>query len=486
MGTVRRSHAAWALLLAGGWLHGRGFSGWAAGWGVEVPSIFWGLAGALLAGAAVQAMATLLWLPLSWRVSLKRHKLARTLAAAHGVALLATAFLAGPLGGGRALISGAALGTAAALALLGRAVGVDLIYALAACGGLLAAGFLLPAWLFERLGPAWGLAAAGPCAFLAAALFAVLAWPPARLPSRIGPAIFPGLFVVAAGTAWHGFIRPLAAYRASGFSPRALVGVDGAGGCFARNRTGDLFHAGPGGSWERIPLPPALRLGRVSRVLGGVLALEIRPEGDRLWRVTRAAVEVVSVGAPSREPVFIADYALDGEVPVAVDALGARLIWIGKDGAILRSAFPPAEAGAPLLVAVGDGGVHVYTESGALLRLLPRGGWSVLRVPPPSGQPMALAVEGGRHVLLARGERGGVGLYSLSGGVAGHWKVLGVAGRWPRLATDGLRSFVLEGSVVRAAPLSGASGPALALGPPEAAARTFERTPAGALLRLVE
>lgn len=474
------------LLLAGGWLHGRGLSDWAAGWGIALTPFAAGLVGAAAAGVMLQAGSYLLWLPLSWRVSVRREKLARAMAASFGIALLLSAALSGSLGPVGAAALGLGLGAAGSLTLLGLSVGVHLAYALAAAGALVAAGFYVPVWLFDRLGPTLGLAATAPCAAMAAVLLAALAWPPAKFAARVGPALLPGVLALAAGTAWHGFLRPLALYRAAGLSPRAIVGVDGAGGCFARNRTGDLFYAGAGGSWERVSLPPGLRLGRVSKVPGGVLALEIRPEGDRLWRVTRGTADAVAVGAPSRETVFVADYALDGESTVAVDALGARLVWIASDGEVTRSEYPPVEAGAPLLVAAGDGALHVYTESGALLRLSSRGGWSVLRVPPPPGRPMSLSAEGGRYVLLARGARNSAALYELSGGVAGRWKALGVEGRWPRLATDGTRSFALEGSSVRAEPLAGSVGRSSALGPSQAAARAFDRTPAGALLRMVE
>lgn len=328
--------------------------------------------------------------------------------------------------------------------------------------------FLLPAVLFRTLGPAGG--------FLSALIGSVGLVFGLR---RTG-ALLAGLSL-AAGTVWHGFLRPLELYRTEGLSPRALVGTDGQGGVFVRSRTGGVFHAGADGSWERVPLPSGLSLGRVGMRRGVVQALEIRPEGDRLWRVEGGSVTSASVGAG--ESVLVADWDFDGGTPVAVDAPGRRLVWVAPDGRLARSARPPAEAGAPRLVAAGGGGVHVYADGGALLSLSPKGNWSVLRLPPPPGRAAALSHAGGRFTLLMRAERDECSVWDLTGGVSGRWRRREEEGPCPRFTADAEKAYRLDRGGVTATPRS---GPPSALGPPRALTRSFDRTPVGALIRLVE
>lgn len=328
--------------------------------------------------------------------------------------------------------------------------------------------FLLPSVLFSWLGAAAGFLAA---LILSAALtFGV---------RRTGAAL--AGVALAAGTLWHGFLRPWGQYRDEGLVPRAFVGTDGRGGVFVRSRTGAVFHAGADGAWERIPLPRGLGLGRVGMSRGAVTALEIRPEGDRFWRVEAASASAVPVGGT--EPVLVADWDFDGATPVAVDALGGRLVWVRPDGRLGRSLRPPSEAGAPRLVAAGGGGVHVFTDAGAILSLSPKGNWSVLRLPPPPGRAVLLSHREGRFTVLMRAERGECSAWDLTGGVSGRWRRRDDEGPCARFTADAERSYVLGRRSVRAA---ARSGPAVDLGPPRALTRSFERTPVGALLRLVE
>ena len=328
--------------------------------------------------------------------------------------------------------------------------------------------FFLPVALFRALGPAGG--------FLAALIGAVgLVFGVRRTGALLAGAS------LAAGTAWHGFLRPLRLYRTEGLSARALVGTDGQGGVFVRSRTGAVFRAGADGSWERVPLPPGLSLGRVGMRRGIVQALEIRPEGDRLWRVEGSSVSVVALGGG--EPVLVADWDFDGATPVAVDAPGRRLVWVGPDGSLARAVRPPPEAGAPRLVAAGGGGVHVYADGGAILSLSPKGNWSVLRLPPPPGRAAALSHAGGRFTLLMRAEREECSAWDLTGGVSGRWRRREEEGPCPRFTADAEKAYSLDRRGVTATPRS---GPPTALGPPRALTRSFDRTPVGALLRLVE
>ncbi|TBR17825.1 hypothetical protein EPO15_16070 [bacterium] len=328
--------------------------------------------------------------------------------------------------------------------------------------------FLLPALLFSALGAAGGLMAAA----IASALLA--------FGVRRTGAVLAGASL-AAGTAWHGFLRPLGLYRSAGLAPRAFVGTDGEGGVFVRTRTGEVFHAGAEGGWERLPLPPGLALGRVGMRKGLVTALEIRPEGDRLWRVAGASAAPVAVGGS--EPVLVADWDFDGALPVAVDALGGRLVWVGADGRLTRALRPPPEAGAPRLVAAGRGGVHVYTAAGAVLSLSPKGNWSVLSLPPPPGRALSLAHAAGRFTLLMRGERSECSAWDLVGGVSGRWRRREEEGPCAQFTADADRSYALGRRSVTAAPRAGRPS---ALGPPRAVTRAFDRTPVGALLGLVE
>ena len=326
--------------------------------------------------------------------------------------------------------------------------------------------FLLPAAFFSAFGAAGGL--------LAAAIATVaLVWGVRRTGALLAGAS------LAAGTAWHGFVRPFGLYRREGLAPRAFVGTDGTGGVFVRSRTGEVFHAGADGSWERLPLPPGLSLGRVASRGGVTGALEIRPEGDRLWRVRGATAAAAAVG----EGVFVSDWDFDGGAAVAVDAPGGRLVWVGADGRLTRSLRPPAESGAPRLVTTGGGGVHVLTDAGTLLSLSPRGNWSVLSLPPPPGLPAHLSHRDGRFTLVVRGGGDDCSAWDLIGGVSGRWRRREAEGPCARFTADPERSFALGRRGVVAAPRS---GPPSALGPPRSLTRAFERTPVGALLGLVE
>lgn len=330
------------------------------------------------------------------------------------------------------------------------------------------AAFLAPAAFFAALGAAGGLMAS--LIGTAALLFGV----------RKTGALLAGA-ALAAGTAWHGFLRPLGLYRTAGLAPRAFVGTDGRGGVFVRSRSGAVFRAGADGAWERLALPPGLALGRVGMRRGAVLALEIRPEGDRFWRVGSSSASATAIGGP--EPTFVADWDFDGGTPVAVDALGGRLVWVGADGRLLRSVRPPADSGAPRLVAADGGGVHVLTAAGAVLSLSPKGNWSVLRLPPPPGRAVRLSHAEGRFTVVMRAERDECTAWDLTGGVSGRWRRREEEGPCPRFTADAERSYALERRSVRAAPRSGLPTD---LGPPRALTRSFERTPVGALLRLVE
>lgn len=326
--------------------------------------------------------------------------------------------------------------------------------------------FLLPVLLFRLLGAAGGLLAA----VVAAALlgFGI---------RRPGATLAAG--ALAAGTLWHGFWRPISLCRGGGLCARALVGVDGAGGVFVRDASGGVFHAGADGSWARLPLPPDLPLGRVGTGGGLVWALELRPEGDRLWRVAGSSVSAWPVG----EGVLVSDWAFDGGRPVAVDALGRRLVWLGAGGRVARSLPAPPEAGAPRLVAAGPGGLHIYTDAGAVLSLSPKGNWSLLRLPPPPGLAASLSAGPGRFTLVMRGERGACAAWDLVGGVSGRWRRREAAGPCARFTAEAERSYGLGRRGVLSWPRD---GPPSALGPPAALTRAFERTPVGALLRLVE
>lgn len=328
--------------------------------------------------------------------------------------------------------------------------------------------FLLPAALFGALGPAGG--------FLAALIVSVgLIFGVRRTGALLAGAS------LAAGTAWHGFLRPFGLYRSAGLAPRAFVGTDGQGGVFVRSRTGAVFHAGADGTWERLPLPPSLSLGRVAMRRGVVQALEIRADGDRFWRVAGSSASCVPVGGS--EPVLIADWDFDGPAAVVVDASGGRLVWVAADGRLTRTVRPPAEAGAPRLVAAGEGGVHVLTDAGAVLSLSPKGNWSVLRLPPPPGRALALSQQAGRFTVLMRAERGECSAWDLTGGVSGRWRRREEEGPCARFTADPERSYAFGRRTVTATPRA---GPPTALGPPRALTRAFERTPVGALIGLVE
>lgn len=327
--------------------------------------------------------------------------------------------------------------------------------------------FLLPAVLFRVLGPAGGFLTA-----LVASVGLVFG-------VRRTGALLAGVSL-AAGTAWHGFVRPLGLYRTAGLSPRAFVGTDGQGGVFVRSRSGTVFHAGADGTWERLPLPPGLSLGRVGMRRGVVQALEIRPEGDRLWRVSGASASAVAIGGG--EAVLVADWDFDGGAPVAVDAIGARLLWVGPDGRLTRAVRPPPEAGSPRLVAAG-GGVHVFTDAGSILSLSPKGNWSVLSLPPPPGRAVGLSHAGGRFTVLMRADRDECSAWDLTGGVSGRWRRREEEGPCSRFTADAERSYVLGRRTVRATVRGGRPTD---LGPPRALTRAFDRTPVGALIGLVE
>lgn len=473
------ARGSWALLAVASGAHGAALARAAA-----LSEWAGAAAGAAAGPLLVLAASYLVWLPLSWAGGPRLRGVARASALASGACLALVFPFIGLLGAVPAAATAAASGGACAAGLLFLAAGRRALLGLGVGALLAGGGFLIPRALWSLFGPVWGSAALLPVLAAATALLAFSAGRGRPLGRRLFEAAPAAGLVVCAGAFWNGFAVPVLAYRAWGVSPRAIVGVDGQGGCFVRNRTGDVFHARSDGGWERSPLPAGLRLGRVAAAGRTVLALEIRPEGDRLWRAEEGTATAAPVGSEPGEPVFVADYAMDGGVPVAVDALGARLVWVGAGGGLVRAEYPPAEAGAPLLVAADGGVVHVFTEAGNLLSLSERGTWSVLRLPPPPGRPAALGAEAGRFVLLVRGDAGKASLWSLSGGVAGRWKPLGAAGRWPRLATDGRRVFALEGGAVKTSRLSGEEG--AVLGPPAARRRAFERTPGGALIRLVE
>lgn len=286
---------------------------------------------------------------------------------------------------------------------------------------------------------------------------------------------------MAVGTAWHGFVRPLGIYRTAGLSPRAFVGTDGQGGVFVRSRSGTVFRAGADGAWERLAFPAGLSLGRVGMRRGVVQALEIRPEGDRLWVASGSEASAVALGGG--EPVLVADWDFDGAETVAVDAMGARLLWAGADGRLTRSARPPPEAGSPRLVAADGGAVHVFTDKGSILSLSPKGNWSVLSLPPPPGRAVGLSHAGGRFTVLMRAERGECSAWDLTGGVSGRWRRREDEGPCARFTADAERSYALERRTVRA---SSRGAPPSDLGPPRALTRAFDRTPVGALISLVE
>ena len=474
---------AWGPLHAAGFLGGHLLAARAASAGLPLPPPAGGFLLDGLLCASVLSAAYLLWLPLTWlSPGVSRRFVARGLAAPLGWSLLFLGPLLSPAGDR----ASAALALAASAAWAGASLGARAgaaRSAAAAAAALLAAGalFMGPARLFSSLGPALGTAAL-PAALLVSAAVLALAARPLRFSERYGPALLAAAVPFGAGAAWHGWIRPAILYRKTCLAPTALLGTDGSGGVFMRNRTGAVYLARPE-SLRRLDLPARARLGP-ARSAGGLAAvLELRRSGDVVWLLGPAGARPLRPGRGDGEAFFAADIDLDDGRVVAADALNPRLVWLDGSGRVVRSVLAPPRAGSPRLVSASGGSVHVMTDGGRLLVLSPEGAWRETAAEAPPGRPLSLAASAdGDRLVAARGRTARAYRLTPVPGAPAVWTAIGAEGKPGGLAVDGAgRVFALSGGgaeVIPAAP----AGPRSRLGAPPELLGAFLSSPGGRLI----